>query len=214
MTASSLIDAPNAAGARSTAIRRQSSFAAFMLTWPGLLFLGILFAFPLARLFMLSFEGDGLVWYSKALTSDGLYTTVLRRTFEIAGMVTLACLVALSMVIGLVAGLGRAIRVRRRELAVIRSLGCRTSQIYVTLCWQALTIVLIGLIVGVPLGAIAGSSLWRTFASGLGIMPTPTFPLTGIALVIGVAIVVSVFAALPPGRRAAADRPAVALRES
>ena len=77
MTASHSIDTRGTGGAEPIAIKSQPSFGAFMLTWPGLLFLGVLFAFPLARLFALSFEGDGLVWYGKALTSDGLYTTVL-----------------------------------------------------------------------------------------------------------------------------------------
>ena len=66
----------------------SSSLGSFALTWPGLLLLGVFFVFPLARLFALSFEGGGLVWYTKALTTDGLYLTILRRTFEIAGIVT------------------------------------------------------------------------------------------------------------------------------
>jgi putative ABC transport system permease protein len=126
----------------------------------------------------------------------------------------LAGLIALTMVSGLVAGLGRAIRVRRRELAVMRALGCRSSQIYATLCWQSLTIVVIGLVVGVPFGTIGGSALWRSFASGLGVVPAATLPLAGIGIVIGAAIAVSILAALPPGRRATAEHPAAALRES
>jgi putative spermidine/putrescine transport system permease protein len=64
----------------------------FALTLPGLLLLTLLFVLPLSRLFALSFEGGGLGWYEKALTG-GLYTTILYRTFEIAGIVTLCCLV-------------------------------------------------------------------------------------------------------------------------
>lgn len=164
--------------------------------------------------------GDGIASWDSARRRPAVHLAPVRPA-QIADIASiraaprlLAGLVGLSMVIGLVAGLGRSIRIRRRELAVIRSLGCRGSQVYATLCWQALTVVVIGLVGGVPLGAIAGSALWRTFASGLGIVPTPTFPLTGIAVVIGVALVISICAALPSGRRATADRPAVALRES
>src|SRR6476620_5915969 len=64
----------------------------FALTLPALLLLTILFVLPLVRLFALSFEGGSLAWYEKALTSGGLYTTILYRTFEIAGIVTLCCL--------------------------------------------------------------------------------------------------------------------------
>ena len=71
-----------------------SSFALgpLALTWPALLLLLVLFVLPLARLFALSFEGGSLEWYAKAL-SGGLYTTILLRTFEIAAIVTLCCLV-------------------------------------------------------------------------------------------------------------------------
>jgi ABC-type spermidine/putrescine transport system permease subunit I len=76
--------------------RRSASRAGFMLgpfalTLPALLLLTLLFVLPLARLFALSFEGGSLVWYEKALASGGLYTTILYRTFEIAGIVTLCC---------------------------------------------------------------------------------------------------------------------------
>jgi putative spermidine/putrescine transport system permease protein len=69
-----------------------SPLGALVLTWPALLLLLLLFVLPLARLFALSFEGGNLEWYEKALTG-GLYTTILLRTFEIAAIVTLCCLV-------------------------------------------------------------------------------------------------------------------------
>ncbi len=59
----------------------------FALTLPALLLLTLLFMLPLLRLFSLSFAGGGFGWYEKALTG-GLYTAVLYRTFEIAGIVT------------------------------------------------------------------------------------------------------------------------------
>ena len=59
----------------------------FALTLPALLLLTLLFMLPLVRLFSLSSAGGGFGWYEKALTG-GLYTAVLYRTFEIAGIVT------------------------------------------------------------------------------------------------------------------------------
>ncbi len=73
-------------------LRAASSMGAFALTWPALLLLGLLFALPLARLFALSFEGSDLEWYRKAMTSDGLYLTILGHTFQIAAIVTACCL--------------------------------------------------------------------------------------------------------------------------
>jgi hypothetical protein len=164
--------------------------------------------------------GDGVLSWDSARRKPTVHVDPVRpaQIADLASIQTapqlLAGLVALTMVIGLAAGLGRAIRIRRRELAVLRALGCRSSQIYATLCWQALTVVVIGLVVGVPLGAIGGSALWRSFASGLGVAPAATLPLIRIAIVICAAIAVSIFAALPPGRRTSAERPAAALRES
>ena len=71
--------------------RSSIALGPFALTLPALLLLTLLFVLPLGRLFALSFEG-GLGWYEKALTG-GLYTTILFKTFEIAAIVTLCCLV-------------------------------------------------------------------------------------------------------------------------
>ncbi len=65
----------------------------FLLTLPALIVIGLLFAFPLIRLLAQSFEGAAFPWYAKALGTEGLYLTVLLRTFEIAAMVTLGCLI-------------------------------------------------------------------------------------------------------------------------
>jgi putative spermidine/putrescine transport system permease protein len=77
----------------STGVEGRSSFAlgAFALTWPALLLLMLRFVLPLFRLFALLRRGQ-LEWYEKALTG-GLYTTILVRTFEIAAIVALCCLV-------------------------------------------------------------------------------------------------------------------------
>jgi ABC-type spermidine/putrescine transport system permease subunit I len=72
--------------------RTSFAFGPFALTLPALVLLTLLFVLPLGRLFALSFEGGGFGWYEKALTG-GLYTTILIRTFEIAAIVTLCCLV-------------------------------------------------------------------------------------------------------------------------
>jgi ABC-type spermidine/putrescine transport system permease subunit I len=72
--------------------RTSLMLGSFALTLPALLLLMLLFVLPLGRLFALSLEGGSLAWYEKALTG-GLYTTILLRTFEIAAIVTLSCLV-------------------------------------------------------------------------------------------------------------------------
>ncbi|WP_374445206.1 ABC transporter permease [Stella sp.] len=76
---------------RVAAQERRSAVGAFLLTAPGLIFLGLLFAMPLLQLFALSVEGGTAEWYTKVF-ADGLYTTIFVRTFEIALFVTVAAL--------------------------------------------------------------------------------------------------------------------------
>lgn len=76
---------------RVAAAERRAALGAFLLTGPGMIFLGLLFAMPLIQLFALSVEGGTTEWYAKVF-ADGLYTTIFIRTFEIALFVTVAAL--------------------------------------------------------------------------------------------------------------------------
>jgi ABC-type spermidine/putrescine transport system permease subunit I len=58
---------------------------------PALLLLFLFFLFPVVRMLGFSVEGGTLEWYAKAL-GEGLYLQVYWTTFEIALIVTLACL--------------------------------------------------------------------------------------------------------------------------
>ena len=60
---------------------------------------------------------------------------------------------------------------RRRQVALLKVLGFVRRQVLATTCWQALTVVVIGLVIGVPVGIAVGESVWRTFASHLGAVP-------------------------------------------
>jgi putative spermidine/putrescine transport system permease protein len=92
MTLSSAVSTPRLGAAPREAGRSRFAFGTLALTLPALILLLLLFVLPLGRLFALSFAGGSLEWYAKALTG-GLYTTILLRTFEIAAIVTLCCLV-------------------------------------------------------------------------------------------------------------------------
>ena len=92
MAVSSTTSAQRVATGPRASDRYAFALGPFALTLPALLLLTLLFVLPLGRLFALSFEGGSLSWYEKALTG-GLYTTILFRTFEIAAIVTLCCLV-------------------------------------------------------------------------------------------------------------------------
>ena len=91
MTLTSTSSTPGLAAAPSAAGRPRFALGPLALTLPALMLLLVLFVLPLGRLFALSLAGGSLEWYQKALTG-GLYTTILLRTFEIAAIVTVCCL--------------------------------------------------------------------------------------------------------------------------
>lgn len=124
-------------------------------------------------------------------------------------------LAGLLIVIGaatLVHTLVSAVRRRRRDLAILRTLGFVKAQVRWTVACQATTLTVFALGVGVPLGAAAGRSAWGIFANELGIVPEPVIPLLPVLLTIPVAILIANAVALLPGRTAARTRPAVVLR--
>ena len=106
-----------------------------------------------------------------------------------------------------------SVRRRRRDLAVLRALGFVRSQVGLTIVWQATTIVVIALAVGLPLGVVAARLGWRAFVDQLGYVPNPVIPLLAVLLTIPVAILLSNLIAGIPARAAARMRPAEALRE-
>jgi ABC-type lipoprotein release transport system permease subunit len=105
-----------------------------------------------------------------------------------------------------------SVRTRRRDLAVLKTLGFSRGQVRRTVLVQATVLVGTALVVAVPVGAIAGRWLWVETAHWLGIAAEPALP--GAALVvIGVgAVVATNLIAFGPALIASRTRPAVALR--
>lgn len=124
----------------------------------------------------------------------------------------LAALVASAMTIGLVLAVGLAVRSRRRELAVLRALGATGHQLRATLRWQGLTIVCIGLVLGVPLGVALGRITWRAFAGDLGIPETTAISIPWITVIAVAALIAGYVAGAVPGRIAARMSPSAVLR--
>jgi hypothetical protein len=99
--------------------------------------------------------------------------------------------------------LASAVRRRRHDLAILRSLGLTRRQTRLIVAVQASVIAAVGLVFGVPLGIAAGRSSWRGLAD-----TTPVYyvaPLAALAVLLAVPVTVAVanlLAALP-ARRAA-----------
>ena len=117
---------------------------------------------------------------------------------------------------GAVAALGltlvASVRRRRRDFALLKTLGFTRRQLAGAVAWQASVIAVIGLVIGVPLGIAVGRWLWLAFAHELSAVPDPVIPVASVTLAtVGALILANLVAALP-GRRAARTPAAEVLR--
>ena len=127
--------------------------------------------------------------------------------------VFLAAFISVAMAVGLALAVGLAARNRRRELAVLRTLGATSAQLGATVHWQALTVVGVGLVIGTPLGLTLGTITWRGFAVGLRIGEAPIVSTLWISIVVVGAIALALLASAGPSRYASRVAPSTVLRE-
>jgi ABC-type lipoprotein release transport system permease subunit len=104
-----------------------------------------------------------------------------------------------------------SVRRRRRDFAVLRSIGFTRRQVRSTISWQASTLTAVALGLGIPVGILCGRVAWRLFAGQIGIAPVVVLPVI-VALVVPAALVLAVAVAAVPGESAARTRPAEILR--
>ncbi|HEY3673435.1 MAG TPA: ABC transporter permease [Acidimicrobiia bacterium] len=135
------------------------------------------------------------------------------RVDQIRGLpVALAVFVAVVALVAVGLALVSSLRRRRRELAVLKTLGFSRRQVRSTVAWQATTVAVVGLLVGIPLGLVVGGYVWHRVADELGVSTGRAWPWLAIALLaVGALLAVNLIAAFP-ARRAARTRPAVVLR--
>jgi len=135
------------------------------------------------------------------------------RVHRIDGLpIALAAFVAGVALVAVGFALVTAVRRRRRDLAVLKTLGFDRRQVRMTVGWQATTVAVIGLLVGIPLGLALGRVVWHLVADELGVAGTPTWPVLAIVLLVPAALLAVNLVAALPARRAASTRPAVVLR--
>ncbi|HXC19425.1 MAG TPA: FtsX-like permease family protein [Acidimicrobiales bacterium] len=151
----------------------------------------------------------------------GNYVTVLgvQRPAQIvdyrsigATPVLLATGLAAGAVIALALTLIASVRRRRRDLAIMKTLGFTRRMIAAAVAWQATIDGLIGAVIGIPLGILLGRELWTLFARDINAVPQPTVPASAVILVGFGALVVAIIASAWPGRRAATTPAGLVLR--
>ncbi len=126
--------------------------------------------------------------------------------------VTLAALLAFLALVAVGHALVTSVRRRRRDLAVLKTLGFDRRQIRGSVAWQATTLATVGLVIGIPFGFLVGSLVWRQVADGLGVVAVVPVPALAVLLLIPAAIIAVNLIAYFPARAAARTRAAVALR--
>jgi hypothetical protein len=117
--------------------------------------------------------------------------------------------VLLTLIVGLLAlsGFLHALvvmaRRQRGELAVLQALGFRRRQLSATVSWYVTALLVPALVVGVPLGVVAGRWGWGVFAANLGVPPVPVVPLVALMTIVLTAFTLVNVAAFPVAWRAA-----------
>ena len=104
-----------------------------------------------------------------------------------------------------------SVRRRRRDLAILKTIGFVGRQVRATVAWQATAIAVTGLVIGVPLGLAAGRWAWTLFANGFAIEPVAIISPLLLLTVPAVLALANAVAAVP-AQTAAHTQPATVLR--
>jgi hypothetical protein len=105
-----------------------------------------------------------------------------------------------------------SVRRRRRELALLKTLGMTRRQVKAIVAWQTTLTLAIAAAVGTPLGIIGGRWAWRAFAGSLGVAPVTVLPALLLTAGVAALIVAGNLLASVPAAVAARTAPGSALR--
>jgi hypothetical protein len=120
----------------------------------------------------------------------------------------LAVALGVAALVSLSAAVAASARRHRRDLAVLQALGLTRRQLRGIIIWQTLTLLLVAVVVGLPLGVVVGRWTWNGYASSLGVVPVTVVPL--ISLVVGLVLLVVLGALLTSLQRFLSHEPSTA----
>ncbi len=151
--------------------------------------------------------------------NDGVVVDAVEHPAEIVNYKTLGATPAIlggALALGAMAGLGltllASVRRRRRDLALLKTLGFTSRQLVAVVACQATAAVAIGAVVGIPLGIALGRYLWDLFADEIHAVPAPAVSLSTVVLIALGALVLGNLVSLIPGVMAARTSVATAVR--
>jgi hypothetical protein len=152
--------------------------------------------------------------------NDGVNVQSVQRPAEIINyrsLGTAPALLAGTLAVGAVIAFGlalvSAVQRRRRELALLKTLGFTRRQLAAVVAWQSSVDVAIGAVGGVVAGIFVGRWLWELFARNIDVVPSPTVPVVSIVFIFVGALVLANLIAAVPGRIASRMNPATLFRE-
>jgi ABC-type lipoprotein release transport system permease subunit len=97
----------------------------------------------------------------------------VRNLQHVANLPALLGALVMLVALGTVAhALVTSVRRRRRDLAVLKTLGLVRRQVAATIAWQATTFAVVALSLGLPLGIAVGRWAWQLTAAALGVAPS------------------------------------------
>jgi len=147
-------------------------------------------------------EVTGLQRPSDILSYERVRTTPL----ALAGVLALLAIATVTH------ALVTAVRRRRRDLSLLKTLGFTRRQVSSSVAWQATTFAVLALVIGVPVGVIVGRWAWTALADDLGTVAEPIVPVLAVLVATPVVLLIANAVAYVPGRIAARLRPATVLR--
>lgn len=126
--------------------------------------------------------------------------------------------IALGAILGLVAAatlaytIASSVRRRRRDLAILKTLGFEKRQVRATVAWHATALVTAAVCVAVPAGVILGRWAWRLLADQISVVPSAVVPGWLVTVVAAASILAANAIATIPGRAASRLHAAAILR--
>jgi hypothetical protein len=152
--------------------------------------------------------GQGTYYVEQATRPTSVVDLGKMRILPFALGVFFALLAAATVAHALVT----TVRRRRRDLAVLRSLGFTRRQSRLAIAWQATLLAFGGVVVGVPLGVVFGQRSWRALATSFPLVYASPFAVVAVLIAVPVALVVANLLAAGPAHAATRISPARALR--
>lgn len=105
-----------------------------------------------------------------------------------------------------------SVRQRRRDLALLKTIGFVRRQLAAAVAWKATVAAAVGIVIGIPLGLVVGRWLWDLFAQQISAVPYPTVSIPSVVLVALGTVLLANLVAAAPARAAARTPTALMLR--